>query len=226
MADRNDLDLNDSAHSAGREAREARDEALASGVPPERAGAVDPSAPKLDAEGSTIAGAVGGVGGAAAGAGIGTIVAGPIGAAIGAIAGAVGGWWAAHASAKAGEYDDELDTAYRADYERSPNPPADRRYEDVRPAYQLGHLARSNPDYRGRAFEEIEADLQKGWTEDLRQRYGEWPTVRHYALAAYSRNPDFRRETAAERVTEASDRARDRIASANGGLTSDDTVGY
>ncbi|HEU4564626.1 MAG TPA: hypothetical protein VFS05_08255 [Gemmatimonadaceae bacterium] len=219
--DRNDLDVNDSARSAGRAAREARDEKLASGVPPERVREED--AEKLDAEGSTVAGAVGGVGGAAAGAGLGTIVAGPIGAAIGAIAGAVGGWWAAHAAAEAGEYEN-FDTSYRTDFEHAPNRPADRRYEDVRPAYQLGHLARSNPDYRGRTFEEIEMELQKGWTDDMRQRYGEWSSVRHYAQSAYSRNPDLRPDTTSEKVTRPAQRAGDRIA--NEGLTKDDTVGY
>ena len=134
------------------------------------------------------AGAVGGAGGALAGAGIGTLVAGPVGAIIGAIAGAVGGWWAGQAAADpAATVTPEDEARYRALYEESPNRFADRSYEDVRPFYHLGHVARANPGYRDRAFEEIEADLQKGWTADVRTRYGDWASVRPFAREAYER---------------------------------------
>lgn len=133
------------------------------------------------------AGAVGGAGGALAGAGLGTIIGGPIGAIVGAIAGAVGGWWAGQAAADpTTTIAAEDESRYRALYEESPNRLADRTYDDVRPFYQLGHLARSNPDYRDRPFEEIEADLQKGWTPDLRARYGEWGYARPFAREAFS----------------------------------------
>lgn len=141
----------------------------------------------VDAPRGGPAGAVGGAGGALAGAGIGTIVGGPIGAIIGAIAGAVGGWWAGQAAADpATTITPEDETRYRSLYEESPNRLADRSYEDVRPFYHLGHVARSNPDYHERPFEEIEADLQKGWTPDLRARYGDWVYVRQYAREAFS----------------------------------------
>ena len=209
-----ELQLNDPAASASREAAAAgRAEDL-----------------KVEGRGKQVAGeAAGGVGGAAVGAGLGTLVAGPIGTAIGAIAGAVGGWWAGHAATHAHEvYRAEDDDLYRAEYESSTNRAADRSYDDVRPAYQLGHFARHNPDYRGRAFDEIEDDLQKGWTDDMRNRYGDWPSVRSHVRAAYSRNPDLSRETVSERtVLRASEQARDRLAGGGrDGLRSDDTVGF
>jgi hypothetical protein len=80
----------------------------------------------------------------------------------------------------------EDEARYRALYEASPNRLAGRSYEDVRPFYHLGHIARGHPDYRQRTFDEIEDDLQKGWTPDLRARYGDWSSVRPFAREAFS----------------------------------------
>jgi hypothetical protein len=131
--------------------------------------------------------AAGGISGVLAGAAIGS-VAGPIGTIIGGIAGAVGGWWAGRAVSEAVERlteDDE--TYYRRHYESSPARPATRTYDDVRPAYHLGHIAGMNPDYQGRQFEEIEGELQRGWTDDARGRYGEWDAVRGFVEAGFNR---------------------------------------
>jgi hypothetical protein len=227
--DDNDMRLDDSARSAGADAAARREDALREEGSVERAEArlAREHGEDADKAEQTAAGAVGGVGGAAAGAAVGTVVGGPIGTAIGAIAGAIGGWWAGHATTVASDFRDDDDAYYRTEYEASPERLADRRYEDVRPAYQLGHLARRNPDYDGRPFEAIESDLEKGWTEDLRARHGDWSAVRHHACAAYSRNPDLSRETVSERtVVSASERARDRLAGGRSGLTRDDTTGY
>ena len=141
------------------------------------------------------AGAVGGAGGALAGAGLGTIVGGPIGAIVGAIAGAVGGWWAGQAAADPAAsitFDDEAH--YRALYDESPNRLADRSYEEVRPFYHLGHIASQHPEYGQRSFDDIEPDLQKGWTPDLRARYGEWSYVRPFAREAFARRKELSAE--------------------------------
>jgi phage tail tape-measure protein len=136
---------------------------------------------------SGAAGAVGGAGGALAGAGLGTILGGPIGAIVGAIAGAVGGWWAGQAAAdSATTITPEDEARYRALYDESPNRLADGSYEDVRAFYHLGHVASRNPDYQQRTFDEVEGDLQKGWTADLRSRYGDWSYARQFAREAYS----------------------------------------
>jgi hypothetical protein len=134
------------------------------------------------------AGAAGGAAGIASGAMIGTVVGGPPGTIIGAIAGALGGWWAGHGAAHAAkELDAEDDHHFRTHYEGAPGRLADRPYEHARPAYHFGHLAGAHPDYRGREFDAIEADLQKGWTDDLRLKYGDWTTVRGYAREGWSR---------------------------------------
>jgi hypothetical protein len=131
--------------------------------------------------------AAGGISGVLAGAAIGSI-GGPIGAVIGGIAGAVGGWWAGKAIVDATEsFDEHTDHYYRSRFEKDRD--VGRRYEEVRPAYQLGHLARQNPDYVGRDFEEIESDLRQGWAGPAITPVGEWIDIREYAREAYTRPP-------------------------------------
>ncbi len=225
--DRNDFDLNESERLKGRSMDDTRAELGTNDVPESFRAAGGKHGDDASGKEKASAGAVGGLGGAAAGAALGTVVAGPIGTAVGALAGALGGWWAGNASVVATDYKDDDDAYYREHYESEEERLADRRYDDVRPAYQLGHVARRNPDYDGRAFDEIESDLQKGWTDDLRTKHGDWPSVRRHAQAAYSRNPDLEPETTSERtVIRASETARDKLAGGRGGLTRDDTVGY
>ena len=222
-----DLRLNDPAHTASRSAEELRAQLGSNDVPEATAAATDANREPLDTKEQAAEDTVGAVGGAAVGAGIGTLVAGPIGTAIGAIAGAVGGWWASHASTVDAEFKDDTDAYYRSAYESSPDRAADVGYDAVRPAYRLGYLASRNPDYRGRPFEDVEPDLQRGWTDDLRSRYGDWAKVRPHVRAAYSRNPDLSQETTSERtVLRASETARDRLAGGRDGLRSDDTAGF
>ena len=128
--------------------------------------------------------AAGGISGGLAGAAIGSI-GGPIGVLVGGLAGVVGGWWAGRSIAEAAkDYGEEHDTYYRTHYETRPL--GDRRYDDVRPAYQLGHLASRNPDYRGRSFDEVETDLRRGWSDDIGARHGDWASVRGYAREGYA----------------------------------------
>lgn len=170
--------------------------------------------------------AAGGISGGLAGAAIGSL-GGPVGTLIGGLAGVVGGWWAGRSIAEAakdyGEADDEY---YRTHYE-SGSRAGDRSYDDVRPAYQIGHLASRNPDYRGRRFDEIESDLQRGWSDDVGARHGEWSAVRGYAREGYTRGTSTLAATSAgavdtavrtsENLADAGDRsshAADRAASA------------
>jgi hypothetical protein len=113
------------------------------------------------------------------------VAGGPIGLVLGGIAGAVGGWWAGHGVADA--FTSKDDVAYRTHYESSPGRLADRTYEFVSPAYAAGHLAGRNPEYAGRSYEEIEPDLQRGWSSDVAKQHGEWPAVRSYARTAFDR---------------------------------------
>jgi hypothetical protein len=138
--------------------------------------------------GDEVGEAVGGVSGVVAGAAIGS-AAGPIGTVIGGIAGAVGGWWAGRTVAEAThKFTQDDDTYYRDRFENTPGRLADRNYDDVRPAYQLGHIASMNPDYNGRTFDEVEPDLRHGWSNNLRARHGDWSAVRPYAEEAYNRS--------------------------------------
>jgi len=61
-----------------------------------------------------------------------------------------------------------------------------RSYEEVRPLYQFGHMAGQNPDYQGRAFHEIEGELQGHWGADQSQQHGSWPEVRGFVEFGYS----------------------------------------
>jgi len=108
---------------------------------------------------------------------------------VGGLAGIVGGGWAGKSAAEAAhKYSDTDDRYYRETYEGSSTRLADRSYDQVRPAYQLGHVAGMNPDYADRDFEAVETDLQRGWTDDLRTRHGDWDAVRPYARDAYTRS--------------------------------------
>ena len=174
--------------------------------------------------GDHIGEAAGGISGVLAGAAIGSI-GGPIGTIIGGIAGAVGGWWSGRAVSEAATHlthDD--DTYYRTHYEGSSNRLADRSYDDVRPAYHLGHIASRNPDYANRNFDAVEGDLRRGWNDDMRGKYGEWDSVRGYARHGFdygrSRATGAAATTAAtasyygSRAADATERGAERVANA------------
>ena len=137
--------------------------------------------------GDQVGEAAGGISGVLAGAAIGS-AGGPVGTLIGGIAGAVGGWWAGRAISEAAEsFTEKDDEHFREHYETSENRLADRKYDDVRPAYQVGHIASLNPAYWPQEFEAVEPDLRAGWTDDVRDKHGEWDSVRGYARTAYER---------------------------------------
>ena len=143
----------------------------------------------------------GGISGGLAGAAIGSI-GGPVGTLIGGLAGVIGGWWAGRSIAEAArEYGDADDRFYRTHYETSSRI-ADRSYDDVRPAYQLGHIASRNPDYAGRDFDQVESDLRRGWSDEIGARHGEWSSVRGYAREGYTRGTS----TLGEKSAHAADR--------------------
>lgn len=111
----------------------------------------------------------------------------PIDTITNAIAGTIGGWWGTRAAAEASSaFNAEENTLYRDRYENSPRRLADRDYQTVRPAYQLGYLAKRNPDYHGREFESIEHELRAGWTDSISSRFGSWGRAREFAREAYA----------------------------------------
>jgi hypothetical protein len=142
-----------------------------------------------DHPGDEIGEAVGGISGVLTGAALGSL-GGPIGTIIGGIAGAVSGWWAGRAISESAYHATHQDDEFYRGRHAAATP--ERSYDDVRPAYQLGHVAGRNPDYAGRTFDEVEGDLRHGWNDDVSTRHGSWDQVRGYARAAFERS----RETA------------------------------
>jgi hypothetical protein len=133
-----------------------------------------------------VTGAVTGAAGAAAGVGLGALL-GPAGMIVGGLAGAVGGWWAGREVAEAaGDFDDETDAHYRSLHAEQHAGTCD--YDDARCYYQLGHVARRNPDYDGREFDEIEPELRRGWSDGHAsdRRFRSWDDVRPFVRTGYS----------------------------------------
>jgi hypothetical protein len=123
---------------------------------------------------------VGGIGGTLAGAGIGSI-AGPVGTIIGGLAGAVGGWWAGEKAGRAIEDMGEHDDDYRRHHREAAR--SDLEYDEARIGYGVGHMAGRNPDYEGRAFDDVEADLRRGWRYENR----DYDAMRPYVQYGYER---------------------------------------
>lgn len=152
--------------------------------------------------------AAGGISGVTAGAAIGSAV-GPVGTVIGGIVGAMAGWWSGRAIAEAATaLTTEDETYYKNHYTSSPNRLADRSYDDVKPAYYLGHVASRNPDYKNKSWEEIEPDLRTGWSAN--SKYGSWNTVRGYANEGFTRGRSTL-GTATHRLANAADDMKDRV---------------
>ena len=142
--------------------------------------------PAEDENNERVAEGLGGVTGATAGAGLGFLL-GPVGAVVGGLAGAVGGWWAGKGvSDAAGDFDDETDEHYRRLHEEQET---DRPFDDVKHYYRFGALARRNPDYEGRRFEDVEPELRRGWRDD--SHHG-WEDVRHFVHRGYEGRPENR----------------------------------
>ncbi len=137
--------------------------------------------------GDEVGEAVGGIGGVLAGAAIGSI-GGPVGTLIGGIAGALGGWWSGRAVAEATDaLSHEDEKYYNEIWEGIADRPADRSFEDVRPAFYLGHVAAHNPDYANRSWGDVQQDLSRGWTDEHARRYGSWESMSRYAAVGYER---------------------------------------
>lgn len=141
-----------------------------------------------DDTGELVGRGVGGFEGAVVGASAGA-VAGPVGMIIGGIAGAAGGWWAGERVAEVvEEMEAENESRFREHYEASET--GVPRYEDARVGYLVGSAASRHPGYRDRDFEDIEADLRKGFTvrDDWSYTYDE---MRPYIREGYTRGRTF-----------------------------------
>lgn len=100
-----------------------------------------------------------------------------------------GGWWSRSTPDEAiRSFGPDQDNTCRTHFEniRREGRSKSNSYDEVRPLYQFGHLAGSNPDYQGRSFEEVENDLQRAWTPEYTTAFGEWNVVRDYINTGYS----------------------------------------
>jgi len=134
-------------------------------------------------------GAAGGIAaGAATGAAIGTAVGGPVGTAvggvIGAIAGGVGGGYAGNEIAQAIDPDAE-DTYWESNYSSRPYVEKNASYTQYRPAYRYGVTAATRTE--GKSFEEVEADLRRGWGHSHGKSHLHWDEAKPAVRDAYDR---------------------------------------
>ena len=110
-------------------------------------------------------------------------IARPLAVVLGAIGGTLGGWWK-----KAAEDNFELpeadEQACRAHFTAIAVLPADMTYERARTGYALGYVASRNPQYRGRGFDEVEADLRQGFGDP---HAADYDALREFTRYGYTR---------------------------------------
>lgn len=128
-----------------------------------------------------------GLGAAAGGAATGAIagaVAGPIGAAVGAVVGGVAGGYAGKAAAEAIDPTVE-DTYWRDNYRTRPYYDSAAPYDEYAPAYRYGWESRGR--HRDRRFEEVEPEMQRGWTQARATSKLDWPKAKLASRDAWDR---------------------------------------
>jgi hypothetical protein len=86
-------------------------------------------------------------------------------------------------------FTDADDRLFRSHFQHA-NRLADRSYEQVRPAYQLGYSAALRDD--AATFEAIEKDLENGWL-NVRMAHGDWAVVRELARVGFEHAREFGR---------------------------------
>ena len=119
-------------------------------------------APGAHPVGTGVGAAAGGTGAGLAGAAIGAALSGPaapIGAAVGAVVGAVAGGLAGKGVAESVNPTEE-DAYWRENYKTRPYA-SGATYDEFAPAYRYGWESRNQ--YRGRKYDEVEGDLERGW---------------------------------------------------------------
>ncbi len=75
-------------------------------------------------------------------------------------------------------------------------------YDQLRPAYRLGHAAGLHEETAGRQFEEVEPDLRRGYESYASANNGPaWDSVRGHVASAYARGQERRIVLAEEQLT-------------------------
>ena len=134
--------------------------------------------------------AAGSAGGAAVGAVVGGAVGGPVGAVIGGVVGAVAGGATGHAAGEAIDPTVEL-VYWKEIYTKRPYYREGKTFSYYEPAYRYGVEAALRPDYRGRDWKALEADLARGWTNASATNREPWNDLRDATHDAWSRANRF-----------------------------------
>lgn len=102
---------------------------------------------------------------------------------LGTIAGTLGGWWRKAADERM-DLPESEEQACRDHFSTIAAMPPGMTYERARPAYAIGYVASRNPAYRGRQFEELDAELRRGFGEGASTDYD---SLRDFARFGYER---------------------------------------
>lgn len=106
-----------------------------------------------------------------------------MGSMVSSAASLLGGWWSDRSPQElTKDFNEQADRSCRTHFE---NAARRNTYDNVRPLYQFGHLAGSNPDYQGRSFEEVEPELKAAWSGEVKTTYGDWDDVQEYIRTGF-----------------------------------------
>lgn len=125
--------------------------------------------------------AAGGMAGAAVGA-----IGGPVGAGIGAAVGAVAGGLIGKGAAEAVNPTLE-DEYWRENYATRQYVDPEADYEQYQPAYQYGWESYGQHGAQGRAFDEVETDLERDWDSRRRESGLDWDRAKPAVRDAWDR---------------------------------------
>ena len=81
---------------------------------------------------------------------------------------------------------DAEDTFWKGNYSTRPYASKDRSYDFYRPAYQYGFQSASTT-HKGRQWNEVESDLERGWDRAKGTSKGMWADVKHAVRDAWDR---------------------------------------
>jgi len=112
------------------------------------------------------------------------VVGGPVGAVVGAAVGAVAGGLAGKSAAEAVNPTVE-DSFWKDNFATKSYAQADRGYDYYQPAYRYGWESRAK--YQGKKFNDVEADLQRGWDSFKGSSKMAWHDARHATKDAWHR---------------------------------------
>jgi hypothetical protein len=85
---------------------------------------------------------------------------------------------------RSGTWEDE-DRYWRESFGSRPYATADRGYDYYRPAYRYGVESASR--HRGRAWSEVESDLERGWAEGRGESRSTWDEIKAAVRDAWER---------------------------------------